>query len=241
MNVRRSFVVGGLAWLLVSPLFLGTGLVARAAGEATAEAPEGAALLVEDPLDDSTFKAHWVKAKGTFAIEDGVFTAREILEENHHAGAGRLQPVVDGILDVEFRFVESSEVQFGLDYTTDEKKDHLLRAVVKNGTVSARAGWGWAKTTRMKPFGPKPVALDVPAGEWHRGRIEFRGQDVIIRIDGKTVFAASAETPLKDVQKNRLALTARGVAQFRNLKLWSLDSVADAAWEKRFEKAQREL
>lgn len=205
------------------------------------EVPEGAQLLVEDPLDDTTFKEFWKKAKGRFAIEEGIFTAREILEEHHHAGAGRIQQVMDGILDVEFRFVESDQLQFGFDYTTDEKKDHLLRAVVKDGTVSARAGSGWAKTTRMKPFGPGPKKIDVPSREWHQGRIEFRGQDVIIRIDGKTVFAASAETPLAGVEKNRIALTARGVAQFRNLKLWSIEGVSDEVWNSRFDKAEKQV
>ncbi|MCB1230567.1 MAG: DUF1080 domain-containing protein [Verrucomicrobiae bacterium] len=201
--------------------------------------PEGAKLLVEDPLDESTFKPFWVKAKGKFAIEDGIFTAREIPEEKHHAGAGRIQPIMDGILDVEFRFVESEQLQFGFDYTTDEKKDHLLRAVIDKGTVSARAGSGWGPTTKMKPFGPKPVKVEVPAGEWHQGRIEFRGQEVIISVNGETYFAAAAETPLAGVEKNRIALTARGVAQFRNLKLWSLEGVSDADWGKRFRKAQR--
>ncbi len=200
--------------------------------------PKDAKFLVEDPLDETTFKEHWKKAKGKFAIEDGVFTAREILEENHHAGAGRIQDVMNGILQVEFRMVESAQLQFGFDYTTDEKKDHLLRAVVNQGTISARAGSGWAKTTRMKPFGPKPAKIDVPAGEWHLGVIEFYGQEVIIRINGEPVFAATAETPLEGVEKNRIALTARGVAQFRNVKLWSLEDVSAEDWEGRFEKAK---
>lgn len=201
--------------------------------------PTEAKLLVDDPLDESTFKAHWTKAKGKFAIEDGVFTAREILEENHHAGAGRIESVMNGILEVEFQLVESDQLQFGFDYTTDEKKDHLLRAVVNQGTISARAGMGWGPTTKMKPFGPKPAKVEVPAKEWHKGRIEFFGQDVIISINGETVFAASADTPLDGVEKNRIALTARGVAQFRNVKLWSLEAVSAENWAKRFKKAQR--
>lgn len=77
-----------------------------------AELPTGAALLVKDPLDETTFAEHWTKAKGSFAIEDGVFTAREIPAENHHAGAGRIESVLNGILEVEFKLVESDEVQF---------------------------------------------------------------------------------------------------------------------------------
>ncbi len=224
-------------FLLALPIHLFLGITPLVHAGSASDVPKGATLLVDDPLDASTFKEHWKKAKGKFAMEDGIFTAREILKEKHHAGAGRIQSVTDGILDVEFRMVESNEIQFGFDFTTDEKKDHLLRAVIKDGTVFSRAGMGWAKQTRMKPFGPKPVKVEVPEGKWHHGRIEFHGQDVIIRINGRTVFAASARTPLKGVEKNRIALTARGVAQFRNVKLWSLDEIPDAEWKKRFQKA----
>lgn len=203
------------------------------------EVPVKAKLLVDDPLDESTFGAHWKKAKGKFAIENGVFTAREIPEEHHHAGAGRIEPVMNGILEVDFKLVKSEQLQFGFDYTTDQKKDHLLRAVVNAGAISARAGSGWGATTKMKPFGPKPRKINISSQEWHRGVIEFFGQEVIIRIDGKTVFAAAAKSPLEGVRKNRIALTARGVAQFRNLKLWSLEDFSAKEWARRFQAAKR--
>jgi hypothetical protein len=180
-------------------------------------------LLVDDPLTGATWAKNWQKAKGRFEPKSDHVVAIEIPEEHHHAGVGRVQSMQSGVMQVEFRFDDSPGIQFGLDYTDDAKKDHLLRVQVSPDKLAVRAGAGWGKTTSMKPVG-KPIPVTVAPGEWHTGVVEFHKQEILVHMDGKVVFYGVVETPL-DVEKNRLALNANGTASFRNLKAWEGEPV----------------
>lgn len=176
-------------------------------------------LLIDDPLTEETWNKHWKKAMGFWKWEGDSIKGIEDPKQNHHAGAGRIESMQSAIIEVEFRMDDSTKVQFGTDYLTDDKKDHLLRVSIDASGLSVRAGSGWGKTTSMKPVGKK-VKMKFEPGKWYKGRVEFHKQDVVVHIDDKFVFYGTA-TVNQDVEKNRVALTAKGTASFRNVKVWS--------------------
>jgi len=176
-------------------------------------------LLVEDPLTAETWEAHWKVLVGTWGWQGDALKGVEISEQNHHAGAGRIEDMTSGILEVEFRMDASRQLQFGYDYYTDAKKDHLMRASIVPTGLAVRAGKGWAKETRMKPVGEK-VPMSFEPGKWYKGKIEFHKDHLIVHIDDHLVFYGVALIS-QEVPKNRITLTARGTASFRNVKLWS--------------------
>lgn len=185
-------------------------------------------LLVDDPLTAETWEAHWKVLVGTWKWEGDSIKGIEIPAQNHHAGAGRIEPMTAGVLEVEFRMDDSRNLQFGYDYYTDEKKDHLMRASIEPDGLSVRAGKGWAKETTMKSIGQK-VPMTFEPGKWYKGRIEFNKDHLIVHIDDQMVFYGVSLIS-QEVPKNRITLTARGTASFRNVKLWSGEPKAN--WEK---------
>ncbi|HPA18711.1 MAG TPA: hypothetical protein PLU30_13255 [Verrucomicrobiae bacterium] len=222
--MRNTITVGALVTILL-PLLIPR---AQAAGaDCPAVMIRAGKLLVDDPLNTETWKQHWERAKGQFFPTGDHVVAQEIPEEHHHAGAGRLQPIRSGVMQVDFRLDDSPGIQFGLDYRDDAKKDHLLRVQVAPDRLAVRAGSGWGKTTSMKPVG-KAVAVRVAPGEWHTGVVEFHKQEILVHLDGTLVFYGVAEAPL-DVEKNRLALNANGTASFRNLRAW--EGVPVLGWD----------
>lgn len=184
-------------------------------------------LLVEDPLTAETWESHWKPLVGTWKWEGNSIKGIEILEQNHHAGAGRIEPMTSGVLEVEFRMDDSRQLQFGYDYYTDEKKDHMMRAVIEPDGLSVRAGKGWAKETKMKYIGSK-IPMTFEPGKWYKGKIEFHKDHLIVHINNQMAFYGVALIS-QEAPKNRITLTARGTASFRNVKLWS--GKPKAHWE----------
>ena len=171
-------------------------------------------LVIDDPLTEETWNKHWKKAMGFWKWEGDSIKGIEDPKQNHHAGAGRIESMQSAIIEVEFRMDDS----FGTDYLTNEKKDHLLRVSIDANGLAVRAGSGWGKTTSMKPVGKK-VKMKFEPGKWYKGRVEFHKQEIVVHINDKFVFYGTA-TVNQDVEKNRVALTAKGTASFRNVKMW---------------------
>lgn len=185
-------------------------------------------LLVDDPLTAETWEAHWGVLVGTWKWEGDSIKGIEIPEQNHHAGAGRIEDMTSGILELEFRLDDSRQLQFGYDYYTEKKKDHLMRATIEPTGLSVGAGKGWAKETKKKSIGEK-VPMTFEPGRWYKGKIEFHKDHLIVHINDRMVFYGVALIS-QEVPKNRITLTARGTASFRNGKLWSGKLKSD--WEK---------
>ena len=175
-------------------------------------------LVVDDPLTEETWNKHWKKAMGFWKWEGDSIKGIEDPKQNHHAGAGRIESMQSAIIEVEFRLDDSKKIQFGTDYLTKEKKDHLLRVSIDPNGLAVRAGKGWGKTTSMKPVGKK-VKMKFQPGNWYKGRVEFHKQEIVVHINDKFVFYGTAQVN-QDVEKNRIALTAKGTASFRNVKMW---------------------
>ncbi|MCM8527000.1 MAG: DUF1080 domain-containing protein [Lentisphaeraceae bacterium] len=182
-------------------------------------------LLVDDPMTEETWKAHWKGLRGTWKWEGDSIKGIEIPEQNHHAGAGRIEDMESGVLELEFRMDDSRQLQFGYDYLTKEKKDHMMRASIDAKGLSVRAGKGWGKETRMKSIG-KRVNMTFEPGKWYKGKIEFHKDHLIVHINDQMLFYGVALIS-QEAPKNRITLTARGTASFRNVKLWSGELKSD--------------
>ncbi|MCM8538483.1 MAG: hypothetical protein NE334_21240 [Lentisphaeraceae bacterium] len=177
-------------------------------------------LEVEDALTESSWKKNWKAAMGKWYWKNDAIVGEENLAQNHHAGAGHIHTMHSGIIEAEFRMDDSKRIQVGHDYLAKDRKDHLLRIIVtSSGKLSVRAGSGWGKTTKMKQVG-KGTKVSVEKGKWHKVAFEFDKQKVIVHFDGKKVFEGVCEAN-QDVVKNRIALTAKGFASFRNVKFWN--------------------
>lgn len=185
-------------------------------------------LVIDDPLTEESWNKHWQKAMGFWKWEGDSIKGIEDPKQNHHAGAGRIESMQSAVIEVEFRMDNSQKVQFGTDFLTKEQKDHLLRVCIDATGVSVRAGKGWGKTTSMKPVGKK-VKMKFEPGKWYKGKVEFHKQEIVVHINDKFVFYGTAEVN-QDVEKNRVALTAKGTASFRNVKMWHGELKSD--WDK---------
>ena len=191
-------------------------LVAATLSVLCVAAQESKPLLIESPLPvvaSPDFKqpldAAWKIAKGTYTPKDGVLTAAEVPADKHVAVLWHQVGLESAVIEFEFRLDGSKSLIVGCDGNGPKGLSHVGRVSIglKNMTIAEDS---------VKPSHIiATVPLDVKPGVWHRLRVEWRGDAMAARLDGKEVRAQHAylATP-----KQRSWLAVGGAtAQLREL------------------------
>ncbi|MEM7602948.1 MAG: family 16 glycoside hydrolase [Verrucomicrobiota bacterium] len=198
-------------------------------------------LVIEDALNSADWSENWRGGKGDFYAKEDHVIGVEDPSENHSAGAGRRQEMTTAIVQVEFRYDESTAMGIVIDFKadTDNKYDnqHVMKVQIQDGKFSLWGGTGWSDQTRRTIVGT-PKEVEIVEG-WNTIVLEFHEQEMVGHLNGEVVCLGSTEEPIT-APKNQITLTAFGQVSYRHLKMWS-GSEAHPEWEKARSRLERSL
>lgn len=177
-------------------------------------------LLSEDftTLDAKT----WNAAKGKWGIADGGLKGVEMKPDQHPAVIRRQFPFKDAVIQFDVQVNGCRQTTFSIN----EAKAHLARVLFnKDGFIMQKDDRDHAGPDKAVRFGN--VALPLKPGEWHTVVIEFKSEEMVATMDGKSVAGAN---PALLAPKANFGFTVAGEsASYRNLRVW--EAKPNPAWE----------
>lgn len=151
-------------------------------------------------LDDS-----FSVAKGKWTPADGVLTVLDIPEEKHIPVLHHKVGLKEAVIEVEFLLDGPGNFLVGCD-----SSKHVGRVVVNVGGLSiAEDSVAPSHTIAKLPMTVKP-------GEWHHLRVEWKGDQMAVNLDGKEL---RAQHEYLGTAKARSWLAAGKSVKVRNLKI----------------------
>lgn len=162
--------------------------------------PPVAAPSFKEPL-----AAPFNTVKGKWTVEDGALNVTNLPEEKHIPVLHHKVGLAAAVIECEFRFDGPGPVLIGCDAAK-----HVGRVVV-NAT-----GLSIAEDSVQPSHTIARLPLTVKPDEWHQLRVEWKGDQMAARLDGKELRAQHAHlaTP-----KARSWLAAGQNVKVRNLKI----------------------
>ncbi|HSH93858.1 MAG TPA: hypothetical protein VK968_06915 [Roseimicrobium sp.] len=135
--------------------------------------PAVAAPTFKEPLDSK-----WSVAKGKWTPADGVLDVVEIPEDKHVPVLHHKAGLQSAVIECDFRFDGPGSFLIGCDGAK-----HVGRVVVSQTALSIAEDSVAPSHTIAK--------LDMPVkqGEWHHIRVEWKGDEMAARLDGKELRA----------------------------------------------------
>ena len=164
------------------------------------ELPLIVAPSFKEPLD-----ASFSIAKGKWTPRDGVLTVLDLPEQKHIPVLHHKVGLAAAVIEVEFLLDGPGTFLVGCD-----AKKHVGRVVVN------AAGLSIAEDSVKPSHTLARLRLPVKPGVWHRLRVEWQGDHMAARLDGRELRAQHAyfATP-----KSRSWLAAGKSVKVRNLKI----------------------
>lgn len=162
--------------------------------------PPVAAPNLKEPL-----AAPFNTVKGKWTVEDGALKVTNLLEEKHIPVLHHKVGLAAAVIECEFRFDGPGPFLIGCDAAK-----HVGRVVVNT------AGLSIAEDSVQPSHTIAKVPLAVKPDEWHHLRVEWKGDQMAARLDGKELRAQHVHfaTP-----KARSWLAAGQNVKVRNLKI----------------------
>jgi hypothetical protein len=164
------------------------------------ELPVVAAPSFSEPL-----AAPFNAAKGKWTPKDGVLSVLDIPAEKHIPVLHHKVGLADAVIECEFRFDGPGAFLVGCD-----SAKHVGRVVIR------ATGMGIAEDSTKPSHTIAELRTPVKQGEWHHLRVEWKGDRMAARLDGKELRAQHAflATP-----KARSWLAASQTVKVRNLTI----------------------
>jgi hypothetical protein len=161
--------------------------------------------IVAAPSFSEPLAAPFITAKGKWTPKDGVLSVVNIPAEKHIPVLHHKVGLVDAVIECEFRFDGPGSFLVGCD------SDKHVGRVVINAT-----GMSIAEDSVKPSHTIAKVQTPVKQGQWHRLRVEWKGDQMAARLDGKELRAEHAflATP-----KTRSWLAANQTVKVRNLTI----------------------
>jgi hypothetical protein len=147
----------------------------------------------------------FVTVKGQWIPEQGVLGIVNIPAEKHIPVLHHKVGLATAVIEVEFRFDGPGNFLVGCD---GEK--HIGRVVVN------ASGFSIAEDSVKPSHTIAKLAMPVNPGEWHRLRVEWQGDQMAARLDGKDL---RTQHPFLATAKSRSWLAASQNVKVRNLKI----------------------
>jgi len=161
--------------------------------------------LVAAPDFKSPLALPFSTAKGKWIPKDGVLTIEDIPAEKHIPVLHHKVGLASAVIEVEFRFDGGGSFLVGCD------SDKHVGRVVINAT-----GMSIAEDSVKPSHTIAKLPLTVKSGEWHRLRVEWKGDQIAARLDGKEL---QAQHKFLATTKARSWLAAGKTVTVRNLKI----------------------
>lgn len=183
-------------------------------------------LLLEENFEAAALPKGWTKNTGTLAVAGGVLHASQLAKDNHVAAFRKALPLQDCAIQLDFKFAGATTFNLGFDPAPGElkKKGHLFSVVITQS--------GWTLTEHVDKADPQSknvahakAATTFAQGEWFTLLLEVKGDDVVVRVDGKEPLRAKA----KDFHVKKPGLVFRVGGKdgqdmlVDNVKVWALE------------------
>lgn len=215
--------------ILRTPGFIILGLLAAANVMGAVPEPtlgKKGKLLLEENFEAAALPKGWARNTGTLTVADGVLHASQLAKDNHIAAFRKALPLQDCAIQLDFKFAGATTFNLGFDPAPGElkKKGHLFSVVI--------TPTGWTLTEHNDKADPnskaKPhakAAAKFAQGEWFTMLLEVKGDNVVVRVDGKEPLRATA----KDFHVKKPGLVFRVGGKdgqemlVDNVKVWALE------------------
>jgi hypothetical protein len=161
--------------------------------------------IVAEPSFKMPLAEPFSAAKGKWAPKDGVLSVQDIPEEKHIPVLHHKVGFAAAVIECEFRFDGPGSLLVGCD-----SDKHIGRVVV------GATGLSIAEDSVKPSHTIANLPMAVKQGTWHDLRVEWKGDQMAARLDGKELRAQHAflATP-----KSRSWLAAGQTVKIRNLKI----------------------
>lgn len=169
--------------------------------------PVIAAPDFKQPLD-GTFSV----AKGKWTPENGVLSVLDLPEQKHIPVLHHKVGLSSAWIDVEFLIEKAGSFLVGCD-----SDKHVGRVVVN------AAGFSLAEDSAKPSHTIATLPMPVKPGEWHQLHVEWQGDQLAARLDGREL---RAQHPFLATPKGRSWLAAGPSVKVRNLKISGAASLA---------------
>lgn len=167
---------------------------------------EHALPLLASPTFAEPLDASFSIAKGKWTPHDGVLEVLDLPEEKHIPVLHHQAGLSDAAIDVEFLLDGPGTFLVGCD-----SAKHVGRVVVTTTALSIAEDSVKPSHTIAK------LPLTVKPGEWHKLHVEWKGDHMAARLDGKEL---EAQHEFLATPKVRSWLAAGKSVKVRNLKIY---------------------
>ena len=132
----------------------------------------------------------WHVAKGKWEIADGGLKGVEVKTDKHPGVISRQFPFKDAVIQFDVQVNGCRQTTFSIN----EAKAHLARALfTKDGFSAQKDDQDHEGPDKVAVFGR--VALPLKPGEWHTMLLEFKGEEMVATMDGKSIAGAHPAIP----------------------------------------------
>ena len=167
---------------------------------------------VAQPDFKSPLGPEWTIKHGTWETADGVLTVAELPENKHAAVLWNSAGLASIIIECEFQWDGAKAFLVGCDGAK-----HIGRMV-----ITPKSAKLCEDSTEVKGKTPSHTlaesAVDLKPGEWHKLRVEWTGDKMAARLDGKEL---QAQHPYLATTKTRWWFAVSGAKlKLRDVKAW---------------------
>lgn len=152
----------------------------------------GSTLVAAEPrvLLEETFTTElskdWFWGLGTWKAENGVLRGFESGPRRHGPVKMRKLPVKDAVIECEFRL--SGKATFaGIIFNGSQERGHIVHFIMGRDQLRVMAH---PKKGESKELLKIPARL--PVEQWHRVRLEFKGQSMTATVNDQAISTAHA-------------------------------------------------
>jgi len=177
--------------------------------------------LLEESFTSELSK-DWYWGLGTWTAKDGVLRGFESGPRRHGPVKVRKFPLKDAVIECDFR-LEGKATFAGIIFNGSQERGHIVHLVMSKDALRIL---GHPRMGEHVDLLKQPNILTV--GDWHRVKIEFKGETITATIDGKTITASH---PCIAEEKQTFGLGGEsggpegekaGALEFRRLKIIGL-------------------
>ena len=161
--------------------------------------------IVATPDFKTPLDASFSIAKGQWTPQDGVLSVQDLPEQKHIPVLHHKMGLASATIEVEFLIEGPGSFLVGCD-----SSKHVGRVVV------GAAGLSIAEDSVMPSHTIAKLPMTVKAGEWHKLRVEWQGDQMAANLDGKEL---KAQHSFLATPKARSWLAAGKSVKVRNLKI----------------------
>lgn len=126
----------------------------------------------------------WFWGLGTWAAKDGVLRGFESGTRRHGPVKMRRFELKDGVVECEFS-LEGKATFAGIIFNGSQERGHIVHLVMGKDTIRVLAHPKKGENIELLK---QPAKLD--AGEWHRVKIEFKGETMQAMVDEQSTTAS---------------------------------------------------